>query len=322
MEATPSVLKKLRVPIYTSTTGLTVVITYFNPCRYQTRRNNYDIFVASLRRSGISCITVECAFGEEPFELPETMGVIQVRGDSIVWQKERLLNLAASWLPRNCRCVAWLDCDILFMNPNWAVETVKLLEEYAVVQVFETCVRLVKGNHLINNPNRVPSFGAIVPKDRGTLESGNFEHHGHTGYGWAMRREIFDKIGLYEHAVCGTADHFMAHAIYNDYGFCIRYAFRGDEHQIKHLKEWGERFYALAKGRLAVVPGEILHLWHGDLVNRRYALRMHDITNLGYDPFRDIVVKPGAPLQWHSDMEKPELRQYFIKYFESRREDG
>jgi hypothetical protein len=97
---------------------LFVITTYFNPCRYETRRRNYDIFMAGLSKAGVPCITVECAFGNAPFELPPSLNVIQMRANTLLWQKERLLNLAASWLPRSCKYVAWLDCDITFMNKN------------------------------------------------------------------------------------------------------------------------------------------------------------------------------------------------------------
>lgn len=49
----------------------TVITTYFNPCGYATRRRNYDLFVEGMRRAGVPCITVECAFGDAPFELPQ-----------------------------------------------------------------------------------------------------------------------------------------------------------------------------------------------------------------------------------------------------------
>lgn len=301
---------------------LTVITTYFNPCHYERRKKNHAAFADSLRESGIPCVTVECAFNDDPFDLPDSLDIVRVRSDSVVWQKERLLNLAASWLPRSCRYVAWLDCDILFTNPEWATETARLLERHPVVQAFETCLRLKEDNMPENSTDRVRSFGSIVPNDRSTIDSGNFENHGHTGYGWAMRKELFDAVGLYEHAICGTADHLMAHAIYGDCGFCIRRAFKNNARQIRHFAEWSARFHPLASDNLGVVSGEILHLWHGDLANRRYALRMQDLATLKYDSYQDVVMDPGQPIRWHPDMKKPELKEYFVKYFKSRQEDG
>lgn len=301
---------------------LTVITTYFNPCGYASRRRNYDLFMDGMRKDGVNCITIECAFGNEPFELPESLDVIKVRAKTLLWQKERLLNLAASWLPTNCKYVAWLDCDILFDNPNWGVDLVRVLEQYKVAQVFETCIRLEKGDVEGETPDISHSFAKVMAKDPDSLDAGRYDLHGHTGYGWAMRREIFDEVGLYESAISGSSDHFMSHAIYGDYNFCITNALKHDQRQIDHLKAWGAKFYSMVQGSLGVVPGRIRHLWHGDTVDRRYFLRMHEITDLGFDPWTDLHVEPGKPLEWVKGLDKPALKQYFFNYFKSRREDG
>ncbi|MBS0308363.1 MAG: hypothetical protein JSS58_05265 [Proteobacteria bacterium] len=301
---------------------LVAITTYFNPCRYATRRRNYDLFIAGMRRSGVPCITVECAFGDAPFELPAALDVLQVRADTLLWQKERLLNLAASWLPARCKYVAWLDCDILFDNPRWPRDLVATLKQCKVAQVWQTCLRLNAQGQTGVQPDIAESFASVMQKFPESLDAGRYDRHGHTGYGWAMRREIFDAVGLYEAAVSGSADHFMAHAIFGDYNFCIRNALKHDARQIAHLKAWGERFHAMVGGSLGVVPGAIRHLWHGDTVNRRYFLRMHDITDLGFNPWTDIAASPGQPLEWHPAMNKTKLKQYFIHYFQSRQEDG
>ncbi|MDP3646330.1 MAG: hypothetical protein Q8R25_04545 [bacterium] len=312
----------VKFPRYAQAEGLWVITTYFNPCGYKTRRDNYELFAFSMRNAGIPLLVVECAFGDQPFELPESLDVVQVRCNSLLWQKERLLNLAASWLPKECTAVAWHDCDILHMNANWAPDTVRLLRNHAVVQLFEKAILLDKGNVQTEKTPQVRSFGAIAPSHPELLSCGRYDRHGHTGYGWAMRREIFDKVGLYEYAVGGSADHYMAHAIYNVYGFCVEHSLQNNPRAVRHLKEWGERFYELVQGKFTAVPGEIVHLWHGELVNRRYLQRMLETNALGYDPYIDVIAPPGQPLEWHPEMDKQGLRDYFTEYFRSRREDG
>lgn len=300
--------------------SLCVITTYFNPCNYASRRKNYELFMSGMRKAGVTCITVECAFGTDSFELPKSLDVIHVRANTLLWQKERLLNLAASWLPRHYTQVAWLDCDILFTNKHWVSDTVKALKTYKVVQMFETCQRLNQGNTV--SDDRSHSFASVMTSNPESLNAGRYDAHGHTGYGWAMRRDIFDKVGLYESAISGSADHFMAHAIYNSYGFCVENALKHDPEQISHLTDWGQRFHALVDGSLGVVPGEITHLWHGDAVNRRYFLRMHEITDLGFNPWLDLKMLPGRPIEWADHLQKPALKDYFKNYFTSRREDG
>lgn len=301
---------------------LCVITTYFNPCNYKTRRSNYDIFVEGLRKVGVNYITVECAFGDDAFDLPDSINVIKIRSQSLLWQKERLLNLAASWLPESCQYVAWLDCDIIFDNLNWAKNLITVLQQHKVAQVFETCLRRNENNILNGTLDIVNSFALVTSKQANCMTKERYDAHGHTGYGWAMHRNIFDGLGLYEHAISGSADHFMAHAIFNSYGFCVDNALKHDAKQIQHFVDWGNKFYTLVKGSLGVVPGRIQHLWHGETANRSYFTRMHDITNLGYDPYEDLSIVPGRPIEWSASFNKPKLAAYFGHYFYSRLEDG
>lgn len=298
-----------------------VVTTYFNPSRYATRRRNYDIFMEGMRKAGVFVLTVECVFPGQEFELPLSPDVIRVRANTLLWQKERLTNMGVSYLPPGVRYVGWFDCDILFDSPTWVRDLVRVLKQYKVAQVFEYAVRMAQDGITEADP-RVESFAAAMNRNPHLLEANRYDVHGHTGYGWAMRRELFDEVGLYEAAVSGSADHFMAHAIYGHYGFCIENALKHDPVQIAHLKEWGAKFHARVQGSLGVVPGQIRHLWHGDTQFRRYFLRMHEITDLGYDPYTDIVSIPGKPLEWAPDLKKPGLEAYFANYFNQRREDG
>ena len=129
---------------------LWIVTSYFNPQRYRTKRRNYQLFVDKLKRAQLNWLVVECAFGNAPFELPRSASVLQFRARDVMWQKERLLNIAIQQLPDSCTKVAWVDCDIVFENPDWAVETSALLEKVPVVQPFAKAVRLPRGRLLHN----------------------------------------------------------------------------------------------------------------------------------------------------------------------------
>ena len=310
---------------YTPDDRLWVITVYYNPCGYVSRRTTYDTFIETMRSSGIPVLTVECAFGDDPFELPHRSDVIKIRSHSLLWQKERLINIGASYLPASCTHVAWIDCDVLFTNRNWAREACELLtDSCTIVQLWETCVRLEKGNQLPETQEQTLSFAAVTTKELSTLDCGRYDKHGHTGYGWAMRREIFDHIGLYEHAVSGSADHFMAHAVYGQYGFCVENALKHDRRQIQHLQTWGDVFHHHTHGKLGVVSGEILHLWHGNHDRRDYFRRMWRITEYGYNPDTDLLALPGRPLEWYPHVlnEKQRLVAYFAEYFASRQEDS
>ena len=318
---------KLDVP-YTPAPELRVLTTHYNPHKYKSRGRNYDVFVASLLRSGIKFTVVECAFGDDEFELPPAPYVTQVRAQSYLWQKERLLNLAASQCPSDAKYIAWIDCDVLFENPNWAVETVTLLEqEHTIVQLFETCTQL-DPDSIAGSPD-MQSFGAVVPNDLDALTADVsnkhwYSRHGHTGYGWAARREVFEKIGLYECALNGSADHYMAHAAVSDFGRCLDLAFRKEKdnpNSLRHFTEWGTRFYDVVRGKLGAVSGQVVHLSHGHRNNRLYLPRGFMVQAMEFNPYTDIVAEPGKPLEWSSSA-NPKLQRYFKDtFFAERKED-
>ena len=60
----------------------------------------------------------------------------------MLWQKERLLNLALQALPSSCRKVAWVDCDVVFAAGDWLERTSHLLDHFTLVQPFSHLHRM------------------------------------------------------------------------------------------------------------------------------------------------------------------------------------
>ena len=87
----------------TSSSGggiLWAITSYFNPAGYRRRLANFRAFRARL---SVPLVAVELAYGPE-FELKagDADILVQIRGRDVMWQKERLLNLALRSLPDSC----------------------------------------------------------------------------------------------------------------------------------------------------------------------------------------------------------------------------
>lgn len=216
----------MEIPLYSPCDDLWIITTYYNPYRYQSRRYNFDVFTESLRKSGLNWRVVENAFGDQEFELPSGSEIIQVRSPDILWQKERLLNLAIQSLPAHARKVAWVDCDVIFSNSNWAVETSLLLDQFLVVQPFEGRVRLnQQGQPEDEAGNYKPGFVMRWLLNPLSINARDLEMHGSPGYAWAAQRSLLDEHGLYDCWLSGIGDHVMAHAMVGDFdGSCIQSA--------------------------------------------------------------------------------------------------
>jgi hypothetical protein len=309
--------------VYQPAKDLWIITSFFNSQNYATKRDNYNKFILSLEKSGINYLVVECAFGDQPFTLPDSHQVLQVRAQSILWQKERLLNIATSHLPASCTKVAWVDCDVLFENESWAIETSRLLDYQAVVQPFDFAIRLPRGvSSYKGEGERWESFAAVYRQRPGELPAANFLEHGHTGFVWAARRDIITRHGLYDACISGSSDHLMAFT--GDFrSACIDQMLRGNIFTRKHFLAWAEAIYADVAGKIGCVSGTLLHLWHGDTINRQYLKRNHEVADFNFNPYQDISLDAQGCWAWSGKQSsKGSLHKWAIAVDGARKEDG
>jgi hypothetical protein len=112
---------------------LWAITSYFNPAGYRTRLENYRRFRAHLT---VPLVTVEASF-DGRFELgPADADIlVQRHARDVLWQKERLLNVALGFLPAECDRVAWLDCDVVFAADDWPKRACAALTTHSLVQL-------------------------------------------------------------------------------------------------------------------------------------------------------------------------------------------
>ena len=301
---------------------LCLLTTYFNPAGFRRKRPRYLEFAGRAAASGLALYTIECAFGEREFELPASEFVFHVRARDVMWQKERLLNLAVRRLPARYTKVVSIDFDVVFENPEWAVETSRLLDHVPLVQPFETVIWLPKGVTIDDGSGMVlHGFASRHHSDASLVHRGDFAAHGLPGYAWGARRALLEEHGHYDACIIGGGDHLVVHAACGDWtSACFDWSVRlGSEHH-RHFVRWAEAFHRDVDGRMAFVPGKLLHLWHGPWKNRRYTSRHVPLKTFDFDPDVDIALGPDGCWEWSS--EKLELRRAVAEYFANRQEDG
>src|ERR1700682_396499 len=111
---------------------LWAITAYFDPFGIGHRR---DVFRRFRRHLGVPLLAVELGFNNH-FDLgPEDAEIlIRVRGGSVLWQKERLLNLAVRALPAHVEGVVWTDSDVVFLREDWATAVQRRLQDFEMVQ--------------------------------------------------------------------------------------------------------------------------------------------------------------------------------------------
>ena len=133
----------------------------------------------------------------------------------------------------------------------------------------------------------------------------NYDNHGHVGFAWGARTEILKAVPLYDKALVGGADHIIAHAAAGHIPHnCITKAFSDD---IKEITEWSNKFYAVAKGKIGYVKGNLYHLWHGDISKRQYLQRIKEFTKIG----KNITEKDENGLYIANKKQDQHVREYF-----------
>jgi hypothetical protein len=306
---------------------LWTITSYFNPAGYSSRLRNYRVFRANLAPP---LAVVELSLNGK-FELSKNDAeiVVQIAGGDVLWQKERLLNMALSSLPDDCNQVAWVDCDVVFMDRDWAERADRALEEFFLIQPYRERCNLSRGAPVFSRANGEcdsisESVGykiamGVAHADDLCRSDAPLVRNSTVGLAWASRRDLVEAHGIYDACILGSGDRAILCAAMGFFeGGVNAVGMRG--RQIEHYLAWARPFHSAVGGRVGFVNGRVLHLWHGDLRNRRYAQRHEGLGRFGFDPFSDIVLDPSGCWRWNGS--KSEMHEYVRNYFESRKEDG
>jgi len=289
------------------------ITTFYNPEQYKNKIANYKIFRKNLESQNIPLITIECAFGGKAFELNDTDAniLVQVRSSSVLWQKERLLNIALKHLPKECHNIVWVDADIIFLNNNWLLETEKLLEQYSIVQPFAKTLRLNKFQTIKDVIDRgIPEsqfkdgFAYFFNKNRGEI---NYGYDG--GFAWASKKSIFDACGFYDLAIIGGADWIM------------NQAYLGIKNKDYFSESYSKKLREYTKGGIYFTEGNIVHLYHGSIKNRLYGWRQNILLRNNFNPNVDLLLNNDECWEW-SPSASPLLKKEVKDYFKLRNENS
>ncbi len=283
-----------------------IITCFFNPVGFQSLRSNYDRFREGLGPLAEHLYTVELVLGNET---PTITGpnVFQVRGESVLFCKENLLNLALAHVPSTYDKIAFVDCDLIWDQSDWLDEASRLLDRRGAVQLFSSLVDL---DGLGNAVRR--GQGIAYQKFKGG------KGWARPGGAWAVHRQMLEMCGgLFDSMVIGSGDMVHTHL-----GFLGRF----DEHWFSNLnpkmkcraEEWALRVWRYVRGDIASVTSAATHLFHGSREDRKYAQRNRLLVTL--DPDTWLRKNGDGVLEW-TQAADPLIIAEVRKYFLDRRED-
>jgi len=273
-----------------------VVAVMTNPERFKTRPRLFREFMERMDKYGVKLYVVEGAFGDREFEVTDSSNPrhIQMRTDSELWHKENLINIGITRLPPTWKYVAWIDGDIDFIRPDWALETVHELQHHPVVQLFEDAIDTGPQHEVLTvfkgfaycYKNNLPRK---VGDEKRVKNSPSFAYYGdytspgtywHPGYAWAATRDAINTLGgLFEKAILGAGDHHMACALIGEGERSLPKGIHPG--YTDAVMAWQKRADRLHHN-IGYVKGTIYHFWHGKKRNRQYKERWQILLSIFY----------------------------------------
>jgi hypothetical protein len=285
---------------------LAIITSYFNPNRCKYRLKNYKKFKEHIDKAGVDLFTIELATGNNEFEL-KSKNVKRVRGNSLMFQKERMLNVLIEELPEKYDSVCWIDCDIIYLQNDWPDRIEESLKQHLVTQPYQYAVSLPESNLSLINEATIVCFNcfgsSLIRRSfssyRNKTNLRNF-HDGHVGYVWAARRDFLQKHKLYDPIITGCGDLFMAMAFFGFPDWIEKFEIIGDKTE-SNFFEWAFAVSEDVKDNVGYTDDLIMHLWHGDLEKRNYLSSSQCLKSCDFDPNLDLRIAENGCWEWNSD---------------------
>ena len=299
-----------------------IITVISNPVRYKSRYRLYKEFIARMPTYA-NVWTVEVQQGEREFVCTEAGNPfhIQIRTEDEIWIKENMINIAYAKIVAthpDCWGIATLDADISFQRDDWIEETLQQLQNYNVVQMFQTCVDSGPEGETIQVHK---GFGWSYVTGQVWGKDYSFWH---PGYAWAYCRSALENVGtaigspFIAGAILGAADHHMALAMIGR----VNMSYPGNiSAGYKMMCDtWQDRAEVNIYREVGYVPGTIFHHWHGKKKNRFYVERWEILTKHQFDPYKHLVL--GANGLYKLDNSNIQMRDDIKRYFRARNEDS
>ncbi|GAB3557030.1 hypothetical protein [Spirosoma fluminis] len=277
---------------YTDHDEAVVISCFFNPTRSPYRLKVFHQWYETIKH--LNHRIIELAIGNAAYELPESPWIERLRTGTLLWHKETLLNKIIEKLPDRFKYVFWIDADVLFTNKNWLVNSVQQFGSgLNVLQPFEYCVHLNRDetepsywlekttawSYLKRQEKNIwRSYSANFADQGRHIFNQSYDERGHVGLAWGARRELLIKQPLFDRALIGGGDGIIAYASAGDIvNKSIRESFKHPQ-ELAYIAEWQTEWFRRVQGKVGYVPGNLYHLWHGDLKKRNYLKRVQDFT--------------------------------------------
>jgi len=249
---------------------------------------------------------------------------IKAKRENVCVQEEALLNIAETLVPEKYTKLAWIDHDILFMNPNWYDVASLALDEVNIIQLFEDCYWTDSRGKAFLGAKSMLSIGELTEELVDTRKPiiPGYGAGPQTGFAYAARRELWQEGGkLWPYNFWTGGDRAQLFGIVSPHPTeaSLVNSYLKDSPNFGPYLEWKEKFYNFAEGKTGFVKGTVYHEYHGELANRGYGTGQKRNSEAGFDMEKNIYINESGLLEfcnpphwWYENIEQ---------YFKDRKED-
>ena len=278
---------------------MAICLVVFNPSKTKRILMNYFYTKNQFELQKLPVFTIELVYEGRTPEIPDA---VHVSTNSVMFHKENLYRILETKIPKKYKKLAFLDCDILFSDPHWYSKTSELLDEYDVVQPFETA-------HWMDL-----TYTQIELSRKTVLEmkTHTWDFKYHPGFAWCMTREWYNYNGFFDYAVSGSGDTLSTAA------WLSKKFPPGFQSLPKALRHEYSKFLNKACPNITYLKGvDVFHLYHGSRNNRQYSIR-HKFLEVPY-MITDLVTKNSdGVFEWKHPVK---WNPIFMDYFNQRNDD-
>lgn len=282
------------------------ICCYFNWDNNQVRKNNYIKFRKNFQ---YPLKTIEICLKESDFFIDDSTKII-ASPDNILWQKERAFNLLLENLDEKYDKILWVDTDILFQNSGMMQELESKLDQYDIVQPFETVMEyrdgIISENNCLNTDGYAKTLKDYTEKKELKCIQPAF------GLTWAINRSIMPNGYFYDEHILGSSDLLQIQSVTLDIlnkSFIGKYSDNIVRSWINYCKKMPKKKYDIG-----YCYGSIEHFYHGKESNRGYKYRECLLNKYGFDPQLHLAIDDNGLYK----IIYPELEIAISNYFNKR----
>jgi hypothetical protein len=238
---------------------------------------------------------------------PRIKDAFHVSSSSYLFQKEHLVRLLETKVPKKYTKLLSLDLDIIFDDNTWYSQLSKILDSKDILQCFRTAKWLdVTYQHIEKEADtcvlHVKGDSFWTPRNGKSY---------HPGFGWAFNRAWYNKVGYYDLGIIGSGDTIFSYTLFGiPYGKSIE----GTDIYTSSATEWAKNMTGF---KLAYLPVDIYHLYHGSMKKRQYVSRYEYFKRVKNIEDVSAINSSGA-----YELTEESLNNKMRMFFRERDDDG